>query len=207
MPAVAGLTLAMRVSRGRRAIRLAADQAPRIGLGPLLFGIADGRADVGSLGRAAALCLAGATEGLRQRSPQRALGAAYPLIGLGPGATPSGDDLLVGLTAGLAATRHPLAGSFAAGVARDAEGMTTSIAAAYLAHAGQLEFSERLQRAALAVLTAREPDLRIAIIGALAWGASSGADMMVGLLVGIQADAPWLRPRLLACADDGTVAA
>ena len=85
--------------------------------------------------------------------------------------------------------------------------MTTSIAAAYLAHAGQLEFSERLQRAALAVLTAREPDLRMAIIDALAWGASSGADMMVGLLVGIQADAPWLRPRLLACADDGTVAA
>ena len=51
---------------------------------------------------------------MKKAPSERAVSAAYPLIGLGPGATPSGDDLLVGLAAGLAVTDHPLAGAFAA---------------------------------------------------------------------------------------------
>src|SRR6266545_2349198 len=53
MPTVRGLTVAGRVERAERALELAANQAPRMGLGPLLVGIADDRASVGSLGRAA----------------------------------------------------------------------------------------------------------------------------------------------------------
>jgi hypothetical protein len=207
MPIIDDLSLATRVRRGRRAFRLAAEYAPTIGLGPLLGGIADGRAPVGSLGRAAALSVVGVVDGLRQRSAERAATAAFSLIGLGPGATPSGDDLLVGLTAGLAAIHHPLAISFATGIGQHGDGLTTSLAEAYLAHAARLEFSERVHRAAVAVLTAREADLRLELLDALAWGASSGADLLVGLLIGIQADAPWLRPRLLACANEAGVAA
>lgn len=207
MPVVHGAPMATRIERAQRAFSIAADQAPRLGLGPLLLGIVDHRVGVGSLGSAAARYLANVVEALGDRSPERAVSAAIPLIGLGPGATPSGDDLLVGFAAGLAVTDHPLARPFATGVAHDAEGLTTSVAESYLAHAGRLEFSERVHAAALAVLTAPEADMRTAVTDALAWGASSGADLLVGLLVGIQAAAPGLAQRLKACAAEGNVAA
>jgi hypothetical protein len=140
-------------------------------------------------------------------SLERAVAAAHPLVGLGPGATPSGDDLLVGLVAGLATTDHPMAGSFGAGIARLAAGMTTSLAESYLFHAGRLEFSERVHAAGLAILTGPEREMRAAVNGALAWGASSGTDLLVGLLVGMEAGAPRLAARLRACATDRTVAA
>jgi hypothetical protein len=207
MPVVRGLTLSTRLRQATRALRLAADHAPRVGLGPLLVGIADGQAEVGSLGRAAAGCLVGVMDALEQRSLDRAVAAAFPLVGLGPGATPSGDDLLVGLAAGLAASDHPFAGPFSSGLARTIHGLTTSLSEAYLTHAGRLEFAERVQRTALAVLDGSEAELRAAIIEALAWGASSGADLLVGLLVGIQAGATEMPVRLRACAAESTVAA
>jgi hypothetical protein len=207
MPVVRGLRQSQRVERAERAMQLAADQAPRVGLGPLLVGIVDRQASVGSLGRAAAGSLASVVEALHKGSSELAVTAGYPLIGLGPGATPSGDDLLVGLAAGLAATDHPVARSFAAGVARQAVGLTTSVAESYLFHAGRLEFSERVHSAALAVLTRPQQELPGAVAAALAWGVSSGADLLVGLLVGVQADAPGIAERLRACAVERNVAA
>lgn len=207
MPVVHGLSRSTRHQRAERAMGLAADGAPRVGLGPLLVGLVNQKASVGSLGRAAAGALASVVEAFDKGNAQRAVTAAHPLIGLGPGATPSGDDLLVGLAAGLAATDHPMARSFAAGVARQAARMTTSVAESYLFHAGRLEFSERVQSAALAVLTGPGHELGAAVNAALAWGASSGADLMVGLLVGIEADAPHLVARLRACASEKNVAA
>jgi hypothetical protein len=207
MPVLHGLSVAARAERAQRALRLAADQAPRVGLGPLLLGIVSRGASVGSLGKAAARSLADVVEALGEGGPERAVASAFPLIGLGPGATPSGDDLLVGVVAGLAVTDHPLAGPFAAGVAHEATGLTTSVAESYLAHAGRLQFAERVQAAALAVLSGPEAELRTAVSEALAWGASSGADLLVGLLVGMQAAAPGLVERLRACATEGEVAA
>jgi hypothetical protein len=102
---------------------------------------------------------------------------------------------------------HHLAGAFAAGVAEEAPGLTTSVAESYLVHAGRLEFSERVHAAALAVLSGPETELPSAVSAAVAWGASSGVDLLVGLLVGIQADAPDLVKRLHACAAEGNVAA
>jgi hypothetical protein len=207
MPIVPGLSESTRVYRAERAMRLAADLAPHVGLGPLLVGILDQEASVGSLGRAAAGSLAGVLEAIDGGSLERAVAAAHPLVGLGPGATPSGDDLLVGLAAGLATTDHPMAGSFAAGIARLAAGMTTSLAESYLFHAGRLEFSERVHAAGMAILTGPEQEMRAAVSRALAWGASSGTDLLVGLLVGMEAGAPGLAARLRACATDRTVAA
>ena len=207
MPLVNGLSQSARIDRAEAAMRLAAHQAPRVGLGPLLLGLVDRQTSVGSLGRAAAGTLASVVEALEDGRSERAVAAAIPLIGLGPGATPSGDDLLVGLAAGLATTAHPMAPPFAAGVAGHAAGMTTSVAESYLFHAGRLEFSERVHSAALAVLAGPEKELRAAVNTALAWGASSGADLLVGLLVGIEAGAPQLAARLRACANERNVAA
>jgi hypothetical protein len=207
MPVLRGLSPRQRSRRAERALRLAADHAPRIGLGPLLAGMAGGQAPVGSLGRAAAASLAAVIRALRSRSPDRAIVAAFPLVGLGPGATPSGDDLLVGLAAGLAATGAPLASPFAAGMARTVYGLTTSVSEAYLTHAGRLEFAERVHRTALAVLAGPHAELEGAVTEALAWGASSGADLLVGLLVGIQAETPGLERRLRTFATERAVAA
>jgi hypothetical protein len=207
MPVIGGLTVTARTKRAEHALALAAQQAPRVGLGPLLVGLVDHEAGVGSLGRAAARSLADVLEALGRRSAERAVSAAFPLVGLGPGATPSGDDLLVGFAAGLAATGHPLARAFAAGVAGGAAGLTTSVAESYLVHAGLLEFSERVQAAALAVLKGPPTELPRAMTAALAWGASSGADLLVGLIVGIEAAAPGLAERLRACSTERNVAA
>lgn len=207
MSVVRGISMADGADRAERAMGLAADHVPRLGLGPLLAALADRGSSIGSVGRAAARSLADVVQGLGDGTSNRAVAAATPLIGLGPGATPSGDDLLVGLMAGLVVTSHPLAAAFAAGVARDSAGLTTSVAESYLLHAGRLEFSERVQAAAMAVLSGRETDLRDAVLAALAWGVSSGADLLVGLLIGIQASAPGLPARLRACADERHVAA
>jgi uncharacterized protein DUF2877 len=207
MPVVRGVSVAEQIRRAEQALRLAAVHAPRIGLGPLLVGIVDRGTSVGSLGRAAARSLADVLLALDAGASEGAVSAAIPLIGLGPGATPSGDDLLVGLTAGLAVTDHPLARAFAAGVSREGAGVTTSVAESYLVSAGRLEFSERVHDAALGVLMGQEAELPGAMTTALGWGASSGADLLVGLLVGIQASAPGLAERLRACADERNVAA
>jgi len=197
----------VRAERARRALEVAATHAPRVGLGPLLVGMVDEGAGVGSLGRAAARSLAEVVAALGDAATDRAVSAAIPLIGLGPGATPSGDDLLVGLSAGLTVTGHPQGPAFAAGVAHASPGLTTSVGECYLFHAGRLEFSERVQDAATAILTGPEAELARAVTAALAWGASSGADLLVGLLVGIQVGAPELPGRLRACAEDRNVAA
>lgn len=196
-----------RTERAQRALRLAATQAPRVGLGSLLVGLVDDGASIGALGRAAARSLADVLLALAAGASDRAVISAVPLIGLGPGATPSGDDLLVGFIAGLAATDHPQAEELARGVARAAPGLTTSLAECYLLHAGRLEFSERVHDAAAAVLTGPERGLDRAVTAALAWGASSGADLLVGLLLGIQASESGLASRLHACAGERNVAA
>jgi len=196
MPMVPGLAPTDRAARADVALRFAAVHAPPIGLGPLIFRLVGGTVTGSRLCASAAVCLASVLDAMRDGRPTTAVAAARPLIGLGPGATPSGDDLLVGFAAGLATIDHPLARSFAAGVALEACGRTTSLAEAFLAHAGRLEFAERVHRAAVGVLDTDPIRMRAAVTGTLAWGASSGADLLVGLLLGIQADAPGIGQRL-----------
>ena len=50
-------------------------------------------------------------------------------------------------------------------------------------------------------------ELRAAVTQALNWGASSGADLLVGLLVGVQTDTVGMEQRLRTCAADRTLAA
>jgi hypothetical protein len=113
------------------------------------------------------------------------LGAAGALIGRGPGLTPSGDDLLVGFSAALTATGHPLGRPFARGVAERARGATTDIAWAYLDHAARGEYAEHVHAVLRALLVGSDGDLAIAVGRALAWGATSGADALTGIAVAI----------------------
>lgn len=155
------------------------------------------RTDVARLlarrGRHATKALSAATS---QRDAHRALRAASRLVGLGPGLTPSGDDLLVGFLAGLWSSagrdRQRLAflDQFGGGLSRLADG-TGEVSRAYIASAICGHFSERLALLAGAIARgAQAPELRAVTQAALEVGATSGADGVLGLLAGLAAWSP-----------------
>ena len=116
----------------------------------------------------------------------RSLAAAMAtgLIGLGPGLTPSGDDVLVGIEAALHALPQRSAGFLALAV-DDVEGRTSELAATLLRHAGAGEFAERLHTLLAALLGPDDEAIPAAIDRAVAWGATSGTDCLFGVLVGL----------------------
>lgn len=109
---------------------------------------------------------------------------AARLIGLGPGLTPSGDDVLVGIEAALYALARPSAG-FTALAMDHVEGRTTALAATLLRHAGAGEFAERLHSLLAALLGPDDEAIPAAIDRAVAWGATSGTDCLLGVLIGL----------------------
>jgi hypothetical protein len=109
---------------------------------------------------------------------------ASHLVGLGPGLTPSGDDLLVGIEAALHALARPSAG-FLALAMDDVEERTTALAATLLRHAAAGEFAERLHTLLAALLGSDDEKIPAAIERAAAWGATSGTDCLLGVLIGL----------------------
>ncbi|GAA3162124.1 hypothetical protein GCM10010466_61390 [Planomonospora alba] len=132
-------------------------------------------------------------EGCADASLLRAVTAAEQLVGLGPGLTPSGDDMLAGL---LVALRHLgaaagvgravwLADWLAAAVTFDARDRTTPISATLLHCAARGEASGEVL-AVLRGLAGRQP-LEPALARLLRLGHTSGADLAWGLRVGLAA--------------------
>ena len=117
-----------------------------------------------------------------------AAAAARPLVGLGPGLTPSGDDALAGMEAALHALGHPAAG-FLATALDDVADRTTTVSATLLRHAARGEFTERIHRLIAALLGDNDAALPGAIERAIAWGATSGMDGLIGVLAGLDAAA------------------
>ncbi|GAT66050.1 carboxylase [Planomonospora sphaerica] len=158
---------------------------------PLLTGLCDASSRRPGLeGSGAAELLA---DGCAEASLLRSLTAAEQLIGLGPGLTPSGDDMLAGL---LVALRHLgaaagveravwLAGWLAAAVTFDARGRTTPISATLLHCAARGESSGEVL-AVLRALAGHRP-LQPALGRLLGLGHTSGADLAWGLRIGLAA--------------------
>lgn len=116
-----------------------------------------------------------------------AAGHARELVGLGTGLTPSGDDVLCGLLAGVH-TLAPALGAVAlqrrvsrvgAAVLIDADQRTTALSAALLDHAHRGELA-RPARGLLRALLGRTP-LADALAALLRVGHSSGRDLAAGL--------------------------
>src|SRR3954464_4708837 len=72
---------------------------------------------------------------VRRANLDAALRTAVRLVGLGPGLTPAGDDVMAGTMAGLVRLGPPPAERFAAGVYSLAAGRTTELSRALLRHA------------------------------------------------------------------------
>jgi hypothetical protein len=118
----------------------------------------------------------------------RAAEVAARLVGLGSGLTPSGDDVLVGIEAALHALARPSAGFLALAMG-DVEGRTTALAATLLHHAGAGEFAERLHALLAALIGSEDEGIPAAIDRAVAWGATSGTDCLLGVLIGLDVSA------------------
>lgn len=122
--------------------------------------------------------------------PERAATLAFALLGLGPGLTPSGDDVLCGF---LLALRHLAAEpaltrgatGLGARVAAHAPGRTTDLSAALLGHAARGDGCAQLVDLITAV--GRGRGVSPCLTRLLAVGHTSGADLAVGVLAGAQA--------------------
>ncbi|MFN8634980.1 MAG: DUF2877 domain-containing protein [Chloroflexota bacterium] len=119
---------------------------------------------------------------------------ARALSGLGPGLTPSGDDALAGLALGLHAGLGQLPEVLAATLLAAVEGRTTDLAQARVRHAIANRPDQATHRLLAALVASQnDDDLTAAVRSSLAYGHSSGADTLLGLLVGL-----WLSLRLPA---------
>ena len=121
--------------------------------------------------------------------------ATRGLAGLGPGLTPSGDDALGGFTSIMALLSPHLSADGAsrkhisATIAAVARPRTTALSAVLLAHAARGEVAEQLGTLLLALT---EPaGASEAVLNTtdrvLAFGASSGGDTLLGILLGLRA--------------------
>jgi Protein of unknown function (DUF2877) len=162
--------------------RVAVSMAPTAGLAPMLTG-SPGSEDPW-LVRARAV-IGAQLAALGRGDTAAALEPTVDVIGLGIGLTPSGDDYLVGLLAGLDATHDPARFGLAEAIGRQAPARSTAISAASLRHATRGAFSERLHDLLVALARGRLDDLESPIRRAMAYGATSGSDTLVGLLAAL----------------------
>ncbi len=169
--------------RGSTTWTIARARSSAGGFGALLLedAVTGGQAPFVDRARPMLAALLAALDGGDQGS---AAAAAEGLIGLGPGLTPSGDDALVGIEAALHALSRPTAG-FLAGAAHDLDERTTAVSATLLRHAAAGEFAERIHALLAALLGSDEAAIPAAIDRAVAWGATSGTDCLVGVLLGL----------------------
>ncbi len=184
------VTLAARLAMARAA---AGGARVTEGFGPLLAreaGATGATAVLSPYFRRADPAIARVASALEAGDVAGAARAGWDLVGLGPGSTPSGDDVLVGLSAALFATGHPAARPFAAACAAVAVGRTTDVAERLHRHAARGEFCERLHSLMGAILAGDPARLPSAIATALDWGATSGADGLLGVLLGLRAAVP-----------------
>ena len=112
------------------------------------------------------------------------------LIGLGPGLTPSGDDVLAGLITSLHATcrAHGRLPSYnlqaLTRIATEGKGKTTLISYEMLRHAARGHMTEAAESVIAGVLQGE--DCRTALALMAQYGATSGLDQLIGILLGIQ---------------------
>jgi len=112
--------------------------------------------------------------------------AASSLVGLGPGLTPSGDDMLCGFMLGrrLSGDSDGAVDAAIRRVASTATGRTTDVSAVQLGLAADRRFGEALLRVSEVLCAGRSAAVSTAVVRCLAEGATSGADGLLGLAAG-----------------------
>jgi hypothetical protein len=162
----------------------AATLAPAEGFGQLLNDAATGRPDLLLL-RAGAL-IDNLSTAIRAKRWDLVQASATGLSGLGPGLTPSGDDVLTGLALGIRAGLGTLPEPLAEALHTAVEGRTTDLAVARVRHAVAGRADEAVHRLLSAMVSGPLDDLDPAVRATLAYGHASGADTLVGIDRGLR---------------------
>jgi hypothetical protein len=128
-------------------------------------------------------------DALRDHDVDSLAAHAAALVGLGPGLTPSGDDILVGLLAALHVARAPCAEMRWVGLrlAARAAGATSAVSAAALREAAQGRVREPVVVLLRALLHGGFDAVSPALAAVLAIGATSGTDIAVGVACALEA--------------------
>jgi hypothetical protein len=119
-----------------------------------------------------------------------AIDNAIKLVGLGPGLTPSGDDYLVGLFAVLNVQQspcHPLK-EFCNEVVKLAKPLTNDISYMALQKASIGKVRESIISLLNTILNGTEEDLILSLNKVLKIGSSSGTDIALGMVAGLEAN-------------------
>lgn len=126
------------------------------------------------------------------RAPTAVVAAARSLMGLGPGGTPSGDDLLEGLLAAwlVFGPERAAAWSVTADLADLAETLTTRLAAEFYYHLRHGRVSEQLHELLMALATRETGHIATAAAEIGRFGATSGWDTVAGVHAYLLASEP-----------------
>ena len=117
-------------------------------------------------------------------SPRNAMEEVHGLVGLGPGLTPSGDDVLIGALAMLDALEEREAhAALACTINAIAPGQTSPLSHCFLRAAAGGHISERFHSIVSSVI---EGDFDQAIAIARTIGHSSGWDMLTGAMIALR---------------------
>jgi len=119
------------------------------------------------------------------------------IVGAGEGLTPAGDDMLVGLMGFLHLLRSdPVHGAFSrerlswiAGTVQEGLVGTTPVAAHFLRAAARGRFTERVRDLLCSIGCGDEKGVEGAEARLLQYGATSGADLIAGMVIGAEAAA------------------
>lgn len=138
--------------------------------------------------------LVGLERALREGGIEKLADRIHPLLGLGGGLTPSGDDVITGLLLAMARWGHVLAPELdCASLSRMllplAYRKTTTLSANMLECALSGQANERLILALDGIMCG-EPDAQTCAAYLAGWGNTSGLDTLVGMAVGIQGFRP-----------------
>jgi hypothetical protein len=129
-------------------------------------------------------------EGALRQHIQSVRQGATTLIGLGPGLTPSGDDLLIGFMAATSLLSEPL------GLSSDfyqrlhlelltiARGRTNKLSITWMEYAKQGDVAEHVGRLFQALVRDEVRPVEEAALAVLKTGATSGADLLAGIILG-----------------------
>ncbi|MCU1571394.1 MAG: hypothetical protein JWR33_2135 [Naasia sp.] len=142
---------------------------------------ADARID--SMDPSAARLRSGSLAAAGIRRPGEVVPVLRRLIGAGPGTTPSGDDVIVGVLAGLAVADRRAAFEAIAAALPGLLSRTTLASRHYLTAAAAGRFGEHVHHLVAAV-TGTAPTGQ-ALERARTWGASSGLDLLTGLIAAV----------------------
>lgn len=127
-------------------------------------------------------------EALAERRHVDACRYAVSMLGLGPGLTPSGDDFLVGLFAMLNVAGSPCHGWLDGGTAvlKHAEGATNAISLAALTAAADGRVRESIAALIDTLMRGTAATLIQPLRRVLAIGATSGTDLVAGIVAGLE---------------------